>query len=165
MTRNNDYSISLWIFYKLQIDHTLLVLIYLSKIPLILQGLSQCLALPGCHVIISVFLHCKWALPVLLSPEGTNHFLFCHTIHLFNMLSWPVITTENPCSSSWPKRPAISCSWQFPGLYPLTQSQCLLNLATLAFSFVPHICQVFLWGRLHYFLLWPSKLFLHVGTS
>lgn len=47
----------------------------------------------------------------------------------------------------------------------ITQSQCLLNLATLAFSSVPHICQVFLWGRLHYFLLWPSKLFLYVGTS
>ena len=166
MTRNNDYSISLWIFYKLQTDHTLSAPIYLSKIPLILQGLSQCPALAGCHVIISISLHCKKALPVLLSSEGTTHFLFCHyALLLFNMLSWPVITRENPCSSAWPTRPAVSGSWQFPGLHPLTQSECLLNSATLAFSFVPHICHVFFWGCLHYFLLWSSKHCLHVGTS
>lgn len=81
MTRNNDYSISLWKFYKLQTDHTLSAPIYLSKIQLILQGLSQCPALPGYHVIISVSLHCKLALPVLLSSEGTT--IFCFVIMPF----------------------------------------------------------------------------------
>lgn len=72
----------------------------------------------SCHHFCIPALSISTSCSALLRRYHPFSILSCH--YLFNTLSWPVITTENPCSSSWPTRPAISGSWQFLRLHPLT---------------------------------------------